>query len=317
MQLKIFIKFIIVLIGLPIYNFGQSYKNLALVEDYIIKETRTNDEIVNEENKVLFYYIYCFDNLKEDILVYSKRSLDDEINFECTNYTLTQETPNKLLLNISNKSDKKSRKLEIAFFNKNMSISIDKNMFYLNKTYFSYLEKELLNKKNISELIDLIDDFLDEDIFKLADLKYFSSKEKYRNKDFRILKAKITTANAQNEDIITKWTINYSYNKEGVLVSVNQKSKDETRYSKTLVNHTGTIFSYKVYRQMDERFSDDKEITFDIAQNKYSDKGTYLQIGLNKEINYETIVDKSINLSSSNLKLNKNEIIEIFQRLNE
>ena len=66
---------------------------------------------------------------------------------------------------------------------------------------------------------------------------------------------------------------------------------------------------------MDERFSDDKKETFDITQNVYSEKGTYLQVGLNKEEDYETKITKSIYQTSSTLELNKSELIRILKKM--
>ena len=121
--------------------------------------------------------------------------------------------------------------------------------------------------------------------------------------------------NSQNENLITNWQIFYSYNRNNVLTSVKQKTKDEVRYTKTLISNVSNMLSYQIYWQVDERFSDDKKETFDITQNVYSEKGTYLQVGLNKEEDYETKITKSIYQTSSTLELNKSELIRILKKM--
>lgn len=313
MDLKKYIYYIFIFVLQP-FLFGQSFHNKGIAENYEIKEVRNGDEVLNEKQKDTLYYIYSYNNSKERVRVYTKSSTGTDGYFEVTDYKLSKKTLNKLNLTIKG-SDDKSRQLEITFFDKDKSIGIDKSVFFLNDTYYSYLKKELLEKRNMSELVDVMDDFLQEDIFNLENLRYFSSKQKYIAKNFRILKAKMTTANAQNETIVTNWTIYYSYNKNGVLSSVEQKVKDEIRYTKTLINATKNILYYKIYRQIDERFSDDKKITMDLVQNKYSETGTFLQVGLNKETDYEKLISKSTHSVSSKIELSKNELMKIYQEM--
>lgn len=201
--------------------------------------------------------------------------------------------------------------MKILFTDKLKSINVNESSYFLNAEYYLYLKKNL----NISELVDLLDDFLQEDIYQINDLKFIKSKTKYKNKKFRILNAKIKTVNSQNENLITNWQIFYSYNRNNVLTSVKQKTKDEVRYTKTLISNVSNMLSYQIYWQVDERFSDDKKETFDITQNVYSEKGTYLQVGLNKEEDYETKITKSIYQTSSTLELNKSELIRIFKKM--
>ena len=69
---------------------------------------------------------------------------------------------------------------------------------------------------------------MQEDIYQINDLKFITSKTKYRNNKFRILSARMKTVNSQNENLITNWQILYSYNRNNVLTSVKQKTKVKT-----------------------------------------------------------------------------------------
>ncbi|RXM51173.1 MULTISPECIES: hypothetical protein [unclassified Chryseobacterium] len=312
MYLRKIIKYIFIFLFQP-FLLSQSYYNLGIAENYQVKEVRAGDKTLKEKYNKTFYYIYTYVYTKEKVKVYTTSSSDQADSFAYTNYKLSKIANDKLLLEIVG-ADNESRKLDISFIDNNQSINIDKSTFFLNQAYFSYLKKELLDNRNISELIDLIDDFLEEDIFKLENLKYLNSKSKYKYKKFRILNVKMTTINSQNENIKSDWIISYTY-KNGILFSVEQKSKDETRFTKQLIKNRNNLVSYKVYREIDERFSDDKKITFDIKQNKYSEIGTYIQSGVNKETDYEKAIYKSVTFPATKVELDKNEIIKVISKL--
>ena len=77
-------------------------------------------------------------------------------------------------------SDNSIKKLKILFTDKLKSINVNESSYFLNAEYYLYLKKNL----NISELVDLLDDFLQEDIYQINDLKFIKSKTKYKNKKF-------------------------------------------------------------------------------------------------------------------------------------
>lgn len=292
---------------------GQSYHHYGIYETYKVKQVRIADEITGEKYENKIYQVYSYSDLMDRVLVYSKTAQDEEINFEFTSYHLVKKEECKLFLDIKNNSENSS--IEIDFSDKNQAVTIGDGIFFLNTAYYLYVKEKLLKEKKISALVDLLDDFLEEYIYDLEQLKYLSSREKYKNKDFKILKAEITTVNGQNESINTHWKVYYSY-KDGILVSVEQEVKDETRYKKRLLNHTGQAFTYTVFRQIDERFSDDKKITFNTVHNEYAENGTYFQVGINKETDYELMMNKSVKLSSYHFELNKQELAQIFKLLN-
>ena len=310
MYLKIII-IIKIFILFPILSFSQSYVIIGIKENHYTKVVRIGDEIINnEEPSKFFTYVYSCNKTKDMIYVYKQTDLLNFDNVDKISFILKKKSQNDAELTITN-SDNSIKKLKILFTDKLKSINVNESSYFLNAEYYLYLKKNL----NISELVDLLDDFLQEDIYQINDLKFIKSKTKYKNKKFRILNAKIKTVNSQNENLITNWQIFYSYNRNNVLTSVKQKTKDEVRYTKTLISNVSNMLSYQIYWQVDERFSDDKKETFDITQNVYSEKGTYLQVGLNKEEDYETKITKSIYQTSSTLELNKSELIRILKKM--
>ena len=306
-----YLKIIFFFILFPILSSSQSYVTIGIKENHNIKEVRIGDEVINNEEPYKFFtYIYSCNKTKDTIFVYKQTDLLNFDNADKIKFILKKESSNDAELTITN-SDNSIKKLKIRFIDKLKSININESSYFLNAEYYLYLKKNL----NISELVDLLDDFLQEDIYQINDLKFIKSKTKYKNKKFRILNAKIKTVNSQNENLITNWQIFYSYNRNNVLTSVKQKTKDEVRYTKTLISNVSNMLSYQIYWQVDESFSDDKKETFDITQNVYSEKGTYLQVGLNKEEDYETKITKSIYQTSSTLELNKSELIRILKKM--
>ena len=309
MYLKIIIIKIFILF--PILSFSQSYVIIGIKENHYTKVVRIGDEIINnEEPSKFFTYVYSCNKTKDMIYVYKQTDLLNFDNVDKISFILKKKSQNDAELTFCF-SDNSIKKLKILFTDKLKSINVNESSYFLNAEYYLYLKKNL----NISELVDLLDDFLQEDIYQINDLKFIKSKTKYKNKKFRILNAKIKTVNSQNENLITNWQIFYSYNRNNVLTSVKQKTKDEVRYTKTLISNVSNMLSYQIYWQVDERFSDDKKETFDITQNVYSEKGTYLQVGLNKEEDYETKITKSIYQTSSTLELNKSELIRILKKM--
>ena len=308
-----YVKYIFVLILQP-FLWGQSFHHIAISESYKVKEVRIADEVLDEKDENTSYLIYSYENSMDKVLVYFKSTPDPDIEFECTAFDLIQKSNDALSLKI--KSSQGIDYLNVMFFDKDQSISIGDGRFFLNKAYYSFAKRKILKEKNISTLVDFMDDFLQEYIYDLEKLRYISSREKYVNKDFKILKATMKTINGQAEDITTNWKIHYTY-KNGVPASVEQATNDETRYRKTLMNHNKGLFTYKVYWQVDERYSDDKEVTFDIANKQYVEKGTYFQVGLNKEKDYETRIGKTLKSSSSKLELDRKDLSGILRQLNE
>ncbi|BAP31786.1 uncharacterized protein CHSO_2749 [Chryseobacterium sp. StRB126] len=285
---------------------------MGISEKYQVKEVRDADEVTDEKYENTSYFVYSYHDQMDKVLVYFKSTPDQESDFECTTYSLHYKSANELLLAI--KKGTEVEHLKISFFDENFSIRIEDLHFFLNKAYYSYEKEKLLKARNIGSLIDLMDDFLQEYSFNLDHLRYLNPRVKYKNRNFKILKAEMTTVNGQNESIITNWKIYYSY-KNGILFSVEQKTKDETRFKKELIRKNGSIFSYKVYWQVDERFSDDKTVIFDTAKDQHSEKGTYFQVGRNRESDYETGIGKNIRLSSSQFELDNRELNRIFQEL--
>ena len=119
--------------------------------------------------------------------------------------------------------------------------------------------------------------------YQLSYLRKISSYKKYKNNKLKILSAKIQTKRTQsdNQDI---WNVTYNYNKRNILVSVIKKTVDnEIGFEKKLVFKNGSEYKYKIRNNVESRFEDNDEITFDIIKNTYNSLQNHFQYGIIKE----------------------------------
>lgn len=136
---------------------------------------------------------------------------------------------------------------------------------------------------NILDLIDLLDDDLGDYPYQLKYVSRISSYKKYKNPKLKILKSSIETEriNSDGKDI---WNVKYTYNKNGVLQSVKKMSEDgEVSYERKLISKNATKYKYKTYKNVESRYEDNNEVTFDVGKNTYSILQSHFQFGLVKE----------------------------------
>jgi hypothetical protein len=252
---------------------GQSknnlYEKLDIKNRYILLETLVNDKKVeNEDTNTIDSYSFYY-NSKKDSVVYYDLNNSYPILFVLKNEKKTDAL--KLFI-IENK--KKSDSLNIMFSNEN----------YLNSIYYELLKKNILKLKNIPDLVDLLDDMLGDYPYQMVYLKDFSSNNKYRYNNNKILKAHITTIRNQVDDYKDVWDVMYLYNNKNILSSVIKKSKDEgIQFKKELIQSNGIKYKYKVFRNVESRFQDDNIITFNLKENTYEEYQKHFQFGLVKE----------------------------------
>ena len=137
------------------------------------------------------------------------------------------------------------------------------------------------------------------------------SKVYYENKEYEI------SNQISTKEILGK-EVEFPYEFK-VLKIQNLKSKPDTKEIDI------SLFDKKEWGEANKKYEiikpflhdkrNNKKETFDITQNVYSEKGTYLQVGLNKEEDYETKITKSIYQTSSTLELNKSELIRILKKM--
>ncbi|WP_431608706.1 hypothetical protein [Chryseobacterium sp. 'Rf worker isolate 10'] len=264
----------------------KSYIITYIVNKTIDKGEYVNDKRIDKKDKTSTNnLIYIFSPKKDSIAFY--RFTDSKVSEKKVPdvYTLTKNE-NTLLLN--SKNEGYTNNLKIVFNEKNETILVgDKDIFYLNAPYFSYLQKNVNEYLNIPDLIDFLEDFLPG--YNLGDLKYISSYEKYKHKDFKILKGYMESYRTQASDYLDKWNLKFLYDDQGMPKYVLKESVegDQELEKKMLPSNKGSL-KYSKHTNVESRLITDSEIFIDPNKNIYDEKVISMQVGLGKETRYET-----------------------------
>lgn len=257
----------------------------AIFIENIYRQTKILQDdkpVENDTPETISKYLYIIN--KNNVIFY------DSTDLQAVSFVLkSSKNKNELLFQI--KKIDESNLFKINFNDSKRTISINKDIFSFNANYYDFLKKTILQQKNILEFIDFLDDFLPEYSSDLQKLIYITPKTKYKNADFKIIKASITTKNEQADNLYNNWNVEYKYDKEK-LVHVKMFSKNEVRFQKKLIAKTNSSFSYSFYKNIDERSSSDGIIKFNLYNSEYDDEGSYLQVGINKETFYKNYLKK-------------------------
>ncbi|MDP9958122.1 hypothetical protein [Epilithonimonas hungarica] len=263
------------------YCFAQNHKTI-IKEEYVTLKTYENDKLVkSDRTKKTFTYVYDISS-KKDSISYYDISYEPIDKISPTIFVLKKEqNENNLLLLINENGT--SDTLHISFFDNSKSITINKDIYFLNSLYYNQLKSTILINKNILDLIDLLDDDLGDYPYQFKDLLKITSNNKYKNSKLKILSAKIYTTRTQS-DTQDIWNVNYKYNKNGVLMYLIKKSNDEEiGYEKKLLSQKGREYKYKIYSNVESRFEDNNVIAFDTDKNTYNAILSHFQFGKVKE----------------------------------
>ncbi|MCQ9638760.1 hypothetical protein MP478_05105 [Chryseobacterium sp. WG14] len=287
-MMKNLIHTLLILVTFHVTAFAQTPKSYTVT--HIINKTIDKGEYVDDKR------IDKKDKISTDNLIYISSPKNDSIAFydfndspvsekKVPNICALAKNQNSLLLTYKNGSY--STKLKITFNNNEKTVLIgDKDVFYLNDSYYKYVQKSVGDNLNIPDLIDFLEDFLAG--YGLEDLKYISSYEKYKHKDFKITKAYMESFRTQASDYLDKWNVKFSYSNAGVPSYVLKESGEGDReIEKTLISSNKGIFKYTKHTNSESRLITDTDIRMDVNNHRYDEKVTSLQAGLGKETRYE------------------------------
>ncbi|WP_131368729.1 hypothetical protein [Chryseobacterium luteum] len=276
---------LLILVTLHVKTFAQAPKSYIvthIVNKIIDKGEYADDRRIDKKDKInVNNLVYILNTKKDSIAFYDSLIPEKTVPNLCT---LTK-AQNNLLLTYKNESY--STELNMAFNDNEKTVLIgDKDVFYLNDTYYKYLRRSIGDNLNIPDLIDFLEDFLIN--YNLDDLKYISSYEKYKHKDFKILKAYMESYRTQASDYLDKWNVTFSYNEAGIPKYILKESTEgDQELEKKLVSSNKGIFKYTKHTNAESRLITDSEILIDNNKNIFEEKVTSFQVGLGKETRYE------------------------------
>ncbi|SFN05136.1 hypothetical protein SAMN05421594_0654 [Chryseobacterium oleae] len=280
---------LLILLTVPVKIFAQAPKPYTIT--YIVNKTIDKGEYVDDRR------IDKKDKISTNTLIYILNTKKDSISLYDFNDSPVSEkkvpnlctlTRNQNVLSLNYKNESYTTKLNIAFKDDDKSVLIgEKDVFYLNDFYYKYIRKSIGDNLNIPDLIDFLEDFLPG--YNLDDLKYISSYEKYKHKDFKILKGYMESYRTQASDYLDQWNIKFLYNEAGIPKYILKESKEgDQEIEKKLVSSSKGIFKYTKHTNIESRLITDREILIDPNKKTYAEKVTSLQVGLGKESRYET-----------------------------
>ncbi|SIS30455.1 hypothetical protein SAMN05421639_101916 [Chryseobacterium shigense] len=279
---------LLIMVAFHANTFAQALKSYTIthiMNKTIDKGEYVDDRRIDKKDKVnTNNLIYILNTKKDSIAFYD---FNDSPISEKTVPSLCTLTKNQNILLLTYKNESYSTKLNIAFSDKEQTVIIgDKDIFYLNNSYYKYVRKNIGDHLNIPTLIDFLDDFLIN--YNLDDLKYISSYEKYRHKDFRVIKGYMESYRTQASDYLDKWNVKFSYNEAGVPKYILKESTEgDKELEKKLVSSNKGVFKYIKHTNAESRLITDSEILIDINKNSYEEKVTSFQVGIGKETRYE------------------------------
>ncbi len=274
----------------------------------IDKEEYVADEKVDKKDEVnIRKHIYGYNAQKDSVVYYSFYNSEVTENGESTLYTLEKKA-DKIKLNFKGSYE---MNVNLGFDNLKKTITINnKDVFYLNDGYFNYLHKKVYEGLNIPDLVDFLEDFLED--YGMEELRYISSREKYKHNNFRILKASMESYRSQASQYLDQWNIQFDYDKNGVLKYLLKESTEgDQALEKKILSYRKGVFRYAIHRNNESRLITDSEQTFDISKKVFNEKITAFQIGLGKETYFETRQILYKIFSADALYLKSQSILEI------
>lgn len=280
-----------------------------IVNKTIDKGTYVDDRRISKKDKISTQNLIYIINTKKDSVAFYNFNDSPISEKEIPEICTLTKNQNSLLLNYKN--DSYNTKLNIAFNDNEKTILVgDKDIFYLNDSYYRYLRKSTGDNLNIPDLIDFLEDFLIN--YNLDALKYISSYEKYKHKDFKILKGYMESHRSQASDYLDKWNIKFLYNKEGFPKYISKESTEgDQEIEKKLVSSNKGVFKYTKHTNVESRLITDREILIDTGKNKYDEKVTSFQVGLGKETKYEIKQNSCKSFPSREFTLTSGDISKI------
>lgn len=223
---------------------------IAFVEDiYIDKdsefyESNSNDE--EEMSKEKFIGIFPKNN--DTISIY-------KLNVDVT------EKPDVFSFWSKNKKNKSivfcnSEKDEIKItFNSENEISVENDIYKVNKEYYQFLEQRILEEKSIVDLAFFLKDGYG-DYAQTLNILYKNWKNQKYNPNHKILFANIKNKNSQTDDQYFNYKLRYIYDEKGIL----QKITGSSNFNKIYINETKKYKHFTINRTLNERASIKEEL---------------------------------------------------------
>lgn len=236
------------------------------------------DSLIDDKIEKGIFFTNFLLNKKKDTIFINKSEVLSEIDNEnkFINRLTVDVSNNKANLLVWNKNYTDT--IVLRFHHQERAVQINNDLYSLTNEYYSFLKKKVLKDKNITEIIDFLDDelgnyFLPDEIFLIG------SKSKYKKK-FRIKNAIIKTIKADSDEL-DSWETSFLYDKQGILEIKKKGIDDEISYLK----RRKYIDFDKIIFEIEENTVKRNTITQQeiyLSNNKQKVKQKNFQYGLNQ-----------------------------------
>lgn len=292
--------YVTILFGYLLFSFyNNQSKNgtqfiVAFVQDrYIDKSSKIENEtdkpgspIVNDVSTA--NYIGIFPKKNDTITIYK---LNEDLKEKPEKFIFwSKESNNQSITFYCSEQDD----VKVTFANQN-NIIVNNDIYTVNTEYYIFLKQKIVVEKSILDLAFFLKDGYGDYSQSLEPLNKNWRNQK-ENNIFKIIKAKIKNRNLQTDDQFFTYTINYKYNKNGILLS----TSGENSFNKNFIKQNNKHIVYTINRSINERASDNeylyknKKTLFDSiigTREKLSNATTYYYTKYQSKLK-SAIVDK-------------------------
>ena len=299
-KILILILFSCFILSFCIHKSEQTNEDLTLAsvkEIYIDKGEQENNKNTEKETT---HYIGVFPKSNDTVKIY-KLNTDKSEKPERFSFWFKKYKNQSITFFCSEQEN-----VKVTFDNKN-NIIVNNDTYTLNNEYYSFLKQKVFVEASILDLTFFLKDGYG-DYSELLEPLNKNWRNQKENNTHKIISANIKNKNYQTDDQFFNYKINYKYDKNGVLKSID----GENRYSKKFISNKGKYIQYSILNGENER-----SLT---NQNLYKNKKTLFDsiIGnteqyTNSKTTYYTKYQSKLKILVVNKKpKNINDIIKIF-----
>jgi hypothetical protein len=225
----------------------KSKKNTPTFTIAFVKETYIDKKVNNSPEKDIINFIGVFPKDNDTTIIYQLNS-DLTEKPQIFSYWVTNKNNNSVAFYCS----ESEKKIKVTFAENN-TVLVENDTYTLNNEYYKFLKQKILVECSVIDLAFFLKDGYGDYSQSLEPLNKNWRNQK-ENNVFKIIKAKIKNRNLQTDDQSFTYTINYKYNKNGILVSVS----GENSFNKNFVEQNNKHIVYTINRSINERASDNE-----------------------------------------------------------
>lgn len=221
---------------------NSDYK-LAFAKEIYVEKGIDNDE------KDVRNFIGVFPKSNDTITVYQLNS-DLTETPQVFSYWISNRSNNSIVF----KCSESGQNIKVGF-DKNNVVTVDNDIYTINKEYYTFLKQKILIENSVLDLVFFLKDGYGDysQVLEPLNKNWRNQKE---NRSHKIISAKVKNRNYQTDNDFFQYKIDYAYRGNGQLKSISGAN----RYHKTFVEENDTYSKYSIEDEKNERSSSNEEL---------------------------------------------------------